>query len=169
MGRPPVEYIRSASSLCSSRINGCSSSQTVTCTVLSRFGPVTNGITWERVSSRSRIRLNSVRIVRRTVLVLGIALASGAVVMTLCYVGDTLQAGQPLYACHPNQIKSGRYNVDIPTTNIETCGIAPVAWWVKAAGVSAFIVGGTETVLMLRRKRGPTKRAKRTRTPALVP
>jgi hypothetical protein len=48
-----------------------------------------------------------VRLVRPAVLVLGVALASGAVVMTLCYVGDTLHAGQPLYACHPIQMQRG--------------------------------------------------------------
>lgn len=110
-----------------------------------------------------------VRLVRRTMLILGIALASGAVVLTLCYVGVTLNAGQPLYACHPVQEISGPFNVDIPTTAQESCGISPVAWWVKAAGVSAFVAGGTETVLVLRRRRGPAKRARRDREPVLVP
>lgn len=114
------------------------------------------------------VTLLYVRLVRLIVLVLGSALASGAVVMTFCYVGDTLHAGQPLYACHPVQVKGGTFNQEIPTTAMETCSITPVAWWVKATGVSGFIAGGTEAVLALRRRRGPTTRGRQARSTALV-
>jgi hypothetical protein len=80
------------------------------------------------------------------------------VVMALCYVGDTLHAGQPLYACQPVPEKGGPFNINISTMPQETCGISPVAWWVKATGVSGFTAGGTETVLVLRRRRGRARR-----------
>ncbi len=93
------------------------------------------------------------RLVGRIAIVLGIALASGAAVMTVCYIPATFISGQPLYACYPVTVKGpGSFYPSV--TPQHTCGISPIPWWVKAAGLSGFLASGVETTLVLRRRRG---------------
>ena len=109
------------------------------------------------------------RLAGRIALVIGIALATGAAVMTVCYLPATLISGQPLYGCNPVPFKDdGPYNLYPSVTPEQRCGISPVPWWVKAAGTSGGLAGGVETVLLLMRRRRGRCEAIRPAVPAAV-
>jgi len=81
------------------------------------------------------------------------------VVFAMCYVGNTLAAREPLYSCCPRQIIHGViiHPGLLPHRSPTFCGLDELAgapWWVEAAGTSATLAGGSETVLALKRRRG---------------